>query len=223
MDNGAEAAWRFTGFYGSPTVAGKAGAWDLLRVLMGHHTLPWLCGGGFNELLQGEEKWCRVSRPESQMKAFGQVVDDCGFLDLGFVGPPYTWWNKQNGTARVLECLDRCLATADWLLQFPNSRVNHLHAIFSDHKPMWVELQSVGRVLRPRRNRFRFEEMWTTHQGCEDTIRKAWELRQSGTPMFQVAEKIKACREELKKWSFEHFGSIRVAIATKTRLLQQEE
>ncbi len=65
--------------------------------------------------------------------------------------------------------------------------------------------------------------MWTTHQGCEDTIRKAWELRQSGTPMFQVAEKIKACREELKKWSFEHFGSIRATIATKTRLLQQEE
>ncbi|GMY39116.1 hypothetical protein FCV25MIE_34360 [Fagus crenata] len=41
--------------------------------------------------------------------------------------------------------------------------------------------------------------------------------------MFQVAKKIKACREELKKWSFEHFGSIRAAIATKTRLLQQEE
>ncbi len=136
MDNGAEEAWRFTGFYGSRTVAGKAGAWDLLRVLRGHHTLPWLCGGDFNELLQGEEKWGRAARPESQMKAFRQVVDDCGFLDLGFVGPPYTWWNKQNGTARVLERLDRCLATADWLLQFPNSRVNHLHAVFSDHRPM---------------------------------------------------------------------------------------
>ena len=218
-----EAAWRFTGFYGSPTTASKAGAWDLLRVLRGHHTLPWLCGGDFNELLQGEEKWGRVARPESQMKAFRQVVDDCGFVDLGFVGPPYTWWNKQNGTARVLERLDRCLASADWLLQFPNSRVYHLHAVFSDHRPMRVELQSVGRILRPRRNRFQFEEMWMTHQGCEDTIRKAWELRQSGTPMFQVAKKIKACREELKKWSFEHFGSIRAAIATKTRLLQQEE
>jgi hypothetical protein len=41
--------------------------------------------------------------------------------------------------------------------------------------------------------------------------------------MFQVVEKIKASREELKKWSYDQFGSIRAAIATKTRLMQQEE
>ena len=139
------------------------------------------------------------------------------------MGFPYTWWNKQTGTARVLERLDRCLATANWLLKFPNSRVTHLHAVFLDHKPLWVELQLSGRNLRPCRKRFRFEEMWTMHQRCEDTIRKAWETRQSGTPMFQVVEKIKASRESLKKWSFNQFGSIRAAIATNTRLLQQEE
>jgi arsenate reductase-like glutaredoxin family protein len=65
--------------------------------------------------------------------------------------------------------------------------------------------------------------MWTLHEGCEDTIRKAWATRQRGTPMFQVVEKIKASREELKKWSYDQFGSIRAAIATKTRLMQQEE
>jgi hypothetical protein len=218
-----EAAWRFTGFYGSPTVAGKSVAWDLLRVLRGHHRLPWICGGDFNELLQGEEKWGRVGRPESQMKEFRKVVDECGFVDLGFVGSPFTWWNKQHGAARVLERLDRCLATAEWLLKFPNNRVTHLHAVFSDHRPLWVELSLSGTAVRPRRKRFRFEEMWTLHQGCEDTIRTAWGTRHSGTPMFQVVEKIKASREELKKWSFEQFGSIRAAIDAKTRMLQQEE
>ena len=54
-------------------------------------------------------------------------------------------------------------------------------------------------------------------------IRTAWGTRYSGTPMFQVVEKIKASREELKKWSFEQFGSIRAAIDEKTRMLQQEE
>ena len=95
------AAWRFTGFYGSPTVAGKMVAWDLLRVLRGHHRLPWICGGDFNELLHGEEKWGRVGRPESQMKEFRKVVDECGFVDLGFVGLLFTWWNKQHGATRV--------------------------------------------------------------------------------------------------------------------------
>ena len=216
-------AWRFTGFYRSPTVAGKSVAWDLLRVLRGHHRLPWICGGDFNELLQGEEKWGRVARPESQMKEFRKVVNECGFVDLGFVGSPFTWWNKQHGAARVLERLDRCLATAEWLLKFLNNRVTHLHVVFSDHRPLWVELSLSGNAVRPRRKRFRFEEMWTFHQGCEDTIRKAWETRHSGTPMFQVVEKIKASREELKKWSFNQFGSIRAATAAKTRMLQQEE
>ena len=220
MDEGVEGAWRFTGFYGSPTVAGKARAWDLLQVLRAHHTLPWFCGGDFNELIHGAKKWGRVARPESQMREFRLIIDDCGFLDLGFVGPSYTWWNKQTGPARVLERLDRGLATADWLLQFPNNQVTHLHAVFSDHRPLWVELKPVGRALRPRRRRFRFEEMWTLHEGCEDTIRKAWATRQRGTPMFQVVEKIKASREELKKWSYDQFGSIRAAIATKTRLIQ---
>jgi hypothetical protein len=218
MDYGG-AAWRFTGFYGSPTVAGKSVAWDLLRVLRGHHNLPWICGGDFNELLQGEEKWGRVARPESQMKEFRKVIDECGFVDLGFVGSPFTWWNKQNGIARVVERLDRCLATAEWLLKFPNNRVTHLRAVFSDHRPLWVELSLSGNAMWPRRKRFRFEEMWTFHQGCEDTIWKAWETRHNGTLMFQVVEKIKASREELKKWSFNQFGSIWAAIATKTLML----
>ena len=223
MNEGVDGAWRFTGFYGSPTVAGKAGAWDLLRVLRVHHNIPWFCGGDFNELTHAAEKWGRVARPESQMREFRHVIDDCGFLDLGFAGPSYTWWNKQSGPAQVLARLDRGLAIVEWLLQFPNSRVTHLHSIFSDHRPLWVELTPAGCALRPRRRRFKFEEMWTMHEGCEDTIRKAWATRQKGTPMFQVMEKIKASREELKKWSYDQFGSIRAAIATKTRLMQREE
>jgi hypothetical protein len=183
MDYGEELAWHFTGFYVSLTVAGKSVAWDLFRTLRGHHTLPWLCGGDFNELLRGEEKWGRVARPESQMREFCRVVDECGFLNLGFVGPLFTWWNNQNGPARVLERLDRCLATADCLLQFPNNRVSHLHVVFSDHRPLWVDLHPCKRALRPRKKQFRFEDMWTMDPGCEDTIKTAWDSSQNGTPM----------------------------------------
>ena len=45
MDYGDGSIWRLTGFYGAPTVAGKSVAWDILRVLRGHHTMPWLCCG----------------------------------------------------------------------------------------------------------------------------------------------------------------------------------
>jgi hypothetical protein len=96
-------AWRFTGFYRAPTVGGKLVAWDILRTIRPHHNLPWLCAGDFNELLSGDEKWGRLPRPEPQMIMFRKLVDDCGFMDLGFNGPPFTWWNKRNGAAKVLE------------------------------------------------------------------------------------------------------------------------
>ena len=86
--------WRFTGFYGSPTVEGKSAAWNILRTLHTHHNLPWLCAGDFNELLSNSEKWGRRLRPEQQMAHFRQVVDDFGFMDLGFTGPSFTWCNK---------------------------------------------------------------------------------------------------------------------------------
>ncbi len=215
--------WRITGFYGSPTSAGQRVAWDILRELSTHHQLPWLCGGDFNELLRGEEKWGRVARSEAQMARFRSVVDDCGFMDLGFSGPQYTWWNKRDGAARVLERLDRCFANAEWLVLFPSCRVHHLHGVFSDHRPLWMELNSVTNSPRPRRKHFRFEEMWTMDPSCEETVRQAWAKTQHGTSMYQVTEKIKTSRADLKEWSFTHFGSVRYLIETKSRQLQSEE
>ncbi len=173
MDYQSSNAWCFMGFYDSPTVEGKAVAWDILRALRSHHHLPWLCSGDYNELISRDEKWGRLPRPEPQMLHFLKVIDDCGFVDLGFSGPSFTWWNRRTGDARVLERLDRSLATMEWLLQYPNCRVHHLYAIFSDHRPLWIELQPSAQSYRPRKKVFRFEEMWTMDPRCEEEVRKA--------------------------------------------------
>lgn len=102
-----------------------------------------------------------------------KVVDDCGFVDLGHSGPSFTWWNGRNGDARVLERLDRSLAMTEWLLRYPNCRVHHLHAVFSDHRPLWIELQPSAQSFLPRKKVFRFEEMWTMDPHCEEEVRKA--------------------------------------------------
>ena len=163
-------AWRCTSFYGSPTVEGKMAAWDILRVLKNHNPLPWLCTGDFNELVSRDEKWGRVARPESQMVKFRQVIDDCGFKDLGFSVSPFTWWNKQHGAAKILECLDRSMATMEWLLHFPRYSVHHLQAVFSDHRPLWVELEPLTISRAPRKCFFKFEEMWTLDPGIKETV-----------------------------------------------------
>ena len=65
LDYQSTNAWRFMGFYGSPTVEGKSTAWSILRTLRTHHSLPWLCAGDFNELLSSSEKWGKRPRPEN--------------------------------------------------------------------------------------------------------------------------------------------------------------
>ena len=56
INQGADDAWRFTGFYGDPETASRENSWDLLRSLSHRHNLPWLCMGDFNEILFANEK-----------------------------------------------------------------------------------------------------------------------------------------------------------------------
>ena len=51
--NGIE--WRFTRFYGH-LGTNRSETWRLLRELNNRPTLPWLCMGDFNELLDADEK-----------------------------------------------------------------------------------------------------------------------------------------------------------------------
>ena len=83
-------AWRFTGFYGEPETHKRVESWDLLRQLHGQSSLPWLCAGDFNEITKQAEKSGGRIRPHTQMQLFRDVLDECGFMDLGFKGFPFT-------------------------------------------------------------------------------------------------------------------------------------
>ena len=75
--------WRFTGFYGEPVTARRHEAWSKLRTLNDKPNIPWLCAGDFNEITRQEEKVGRAICAHSQMQAFRDVIDECGFMDLG--------------------------------------------------------------------------------------------------------------------------------------------
>ena len=48
--------------------------------------LPWLCSRDFNELVWNSEKLGGSSRSQAQMQLFKDVIDECGFMDLGYIG-----------------------------------------------------------------------------------------------------------------------------------------
>ena len=71
--------------------------------------------GGFQQISGLEEKQGRHNRSERQMQMFRDVLDDCGFVDLEFTGPKFTWTNNRVGDM-TWERLDRVVATPEWLL-----------------------------------------------------------------------------------------------------------
>ena len=105
------------------------------------------------------------------MHAFRVLVKQCGFIDLGYSGPAYTWTNRRYTSKPTLECLDRCLANADWCNIFPNSNVFNLPIIFSDHAP--ILLSTDGQYRKPKRN-FKFENWWLMENDFHVHAKNVW-------------------------------------------------
>ncbi|GMY05786.1 hypothetical protein FCV25MIE_01025 [Fagus crenata] len=129
-------SWRFTGFYGFAETHRHHESWDLLRLLHQQSSLPWCCVGDYNELTSIDEKVGGGIRSERQMQDFRDAIDSCGFIDLGFVGEPFTWCNNRLGSATIWERLDRGLATEEWMSLFPHASLHHIDNGTSDHCPL---------------------------------------------------------------------------------------
>lgn len=170
VNKSKEDSWRFTGIYGMPEASWKSETWDLLRNLHRKYSLPWLCAGDFNEILLSHEKLGGALRSETTMREFREVVDDCGFMDLGYVGKKYSWRGK-SGDHMVLERLDCALAIHSWLALNPATRVQCIRSKVSDHYPIVINPEGVAnRPCKP----FRFEQMWLKESGCGETVKAAW-------------------------------------------------
>ena len=128
--------WRITGFYGNPETHRRQDSWDELATLNRKFQLPWLCYGDFNEILSRDEKMGGAPRPQRQMDGFREVVNACGFKDLGYCGPDFTWCNMQEGDNRIYLRLDRAFATNDWINYFNRTRV--LHLVESTFRPLCI-------------------------------------------------------------------------------------
>ena len=222
IGKGSEDAWRFTGFYGEPITHKKFESWELLRQLNRQFGLPWLCCGDFNEILRGSEKMGGSNRSHAQMQLFRDTIDECGFLDMGYKGHPFTWKKFFRDGRTIAERLDRCLANNEWLVRFGGSMVHHLTCSTSDHSPLWILPENL--VVTNSEKPFRFEEMWLAEKGCTDTVKAEWgKCRNNTNNPSGIVGKIENCGKALTKWSRNCFGSVRKELKHKQKLLAQAE
>lgn len=104
-------------------------------------TRPWLCTGDFNEILRHDEKEGGCGRPNGQINAFREVVEECGLSELGFSGSKFTWANYHPDWTWTRLRLDRGLANGDWKTGYPNAQTKHLFTTASDHHSTVSEIE----------------------------------------------------------------------------------
>ncbi|XP_075662742.1 uncharacterized protein LOC142632200 [Castanea sativa] len=162
------------------------------------------------------------NRSQSQMQLFKDVIDECGFIDLGFVGSQFTSQKHFADGHSIWERLDRGLANNEWFLKFSGSKVHHLHSDSSDHSPLWITPHGLDLplVVKP----FRFEEMWLLNSGCSSIVEVVWCSTEEGADVeVMVTNKIKKCGKELSRWNQTHFGNVRQELARKRKELCEAE
>ena len=220
VNKGKDDEWRFTGFYGEPDTNIRHESWAKLRRLKNKHSLLWVCAGDFNEIVKAHEKLGGRPRPVKQMEAFREILDECGFKDLGFVGSKYTGCRGHGDNNIIWERLDRAIATVEWIEMFPVTKVRHLEYGSSNHKPILILPKGIP---KRRRKPWRFEQMSLGDPRCKEVVVLAWERSVSGSPIVQVEGKIKECQANLKQWSCLHFGNITRALKAKKKQLRRAE
>lgn len=215
------AIWRFIGFYGEPKREMRYRSWDCLKYLNTQSDLPWLCAGDFNEVLEAQEQFGGQVRPERQMEGFREAVQVCGFSDLGFIGLPYTWDNRQQGNDNIKVRLDRGLASSSFLNIFRDTKVWHVQTTESDHCCLILECVK-GRLRRRRgRRRFRYENMWRRDPSYLRLVESAWQNPGDQVSLGQLSGHLENLGRSLSEWDHCTFGSVHKKLAGLRKQLEQ--
>jgi ribonuclease HI len=207
--------WRCTGLYGFPETANKHKTCDLINHLANSYSINrWLIMGDFNLVLNSEEKQGgRNLTSNTLINLFRDTLQNYNLSDLGYVGDPYTWCNKQDGEHNIKARLDRCVATPDWLFSFPSASVTNLVRYASDHMPILLRLQAPKVKRRNFNKPRRFEQCWMRDNDFEQVVRQVWSSNSS-----QLNSKIPYCVEEFTRWGDDRFGNV----PKKIRELQKQ-
>nr|GEY43142.1 reverse transcriptase [Tanacetum cinerariifolium] len=111
------------------------------------------------------------SRSLQHIEEFQQFVAVAGLIDIPFSRLKYTWSNKRCDGDNIQERIDRALCNIELFEACPFHTLFHKPFIGSDHAPLIYSTHAPQTKKRPC---ICFESMWTTHNQCESTIRKAW-------------------------------------------------
>jgi hypothetical protein len=176
--------------------------------------------GDFNEAMWQEEHFSRTRRSESLMRDFRETLSFCDLYDIGFVGTPWTWDNKQKGERNVKVRLDRAVASPSWSAYFPDFRLRHISSSRSDHTPLLLSVEQAQncRLDRPIR---RYEVAWEREPSLSAAVEEAWLRRVPCQDLGDINNSQKEVMSGLYKWKAVHFKSLSKEIEKRRAKLEE--
>ena len=128
---------------------------------------------------------------------FNEIISNLGLLEIPLKGRKYTWSNMQEDP--LLEQLDWCFTSTNWISQYPNTLWLPLSKPTSDHIPCMVQIDTAI----PKANVFRFENFWPEYPGFLETVSESRNSmrKERSNSAATLALKLKNLRYALKCWS----------------------
>ncbi|KAL0423582.1 UNVERIFIED_CONTAM: hypothetical protein Sradi_0893000 [Sesamum radiatum] len=153
------------------------------------------------------------SAPSSiMMSDFHDAIADSALVDTGYVGSPYTRYNR-----RLPQHLDRILVSSCWLTVFPKLQVTHLELSQSDHRGLLVEAEC---TVERKVSSFRFQHMLTMHSEFLGVVHRNWQYPTMGSGMLWLQQKLTRLKHCLKEWNKIVFGNVFDRVVAAERQLK---
>jgi endonuclease/exonuclease/phosphatase family metal-dependent hydrolase len=194
--------WVCSVVYGPHSEESRLLCWEELSSIRQRWAVPWCIVGDFNTI-RTPSKRLECTRFSPSMHSFSDGIDSHNLIDLPLVGGCFTW--SSGTTPLSMSRIDRALVSLDWEAHYSDVLLRLLPRPISDHYPLLMV--AVG--MAGGKSSFKFENMWLKEEGFVDKVQNWW----SGyefveTPSFVLACKLKALKEDLKKWNKDTFGDI---------------
>ena len=194
--------WVCSGVYGPHMEESRQQCWEGLSFIRQHWAAPWCIVGDFNAVrFSSERLGCTWFNPG--MYSFSDWIDSHNLVNLPLVWGYYTW--SSGTTPPSMSRIDRVLVSLDWEAHYLDVMLKLLPRPISDHHPILVAVRGIA----GGKSSFKFENMWLKEEGFVNKVHGWWTGYEfTGTPSFVLTCKLKALKEDLKKWNKETFGNV---------------
>jgi hypothetical protein len=186
--------WKLTTVYGPCAGQERCDFIQWLNSLVIDDETNWILLGDFN-FYRSLENRNRDGGNMQDIITFNEVLSNLGLQEIPLNGRNFTWNNMQQEP--LLEQLDWCFTSVNWITDFPNTLMLPLVKTTLDHVPCVIQ---IGTNI-PKARIFRFETHWVDQLGFLEVVEAAWSRNPNcSNSATKITAKFKNLRKVLKKW-----------------------